>query len=117
MNPGNVFVAGEQKAKNFFHIMVDNNMYESTGGQKTCHMDWDFAEMARLAGYQTCFSCNGIAGFSEALRSVYGVNKGSVFFHLIVKEKTQDIADRISISLPEIRKRLYKILKGKDESP
>lgn len=53
MQMGSLATVGHYKPKNLFHIIFDNNSYESTGGQPTVSNSVAFDKIALAAGYKT----------------------------------------------------------------
>lgn len=51
MHLGILSTAGHYKPKNFYHIVLDNEAYETTGNQDTTSSTTDFGRMAKAAGY------------------------------------------------------------------
>jgi phosphonopyruvate decarboxylase len=53
MRLGNLATVGAYGPHNFYHLLLDNGMHESTGGQATVSASIDFAAMAMACGYRT----------------------------------------------------------------
>lgn len=51
MQMGSLATIGHYKPKNFYHIILDNNSYDSTGGQKTVSDNVNFEKVALSCGY------------------------------------------------------------------
>jgi len=52
MHLGSLPIIGARKPRGFLHILLNNGVYESVGGQKTVAFSFDFAEIARSFGYE-----------------------------------------------------------------
>lgn len=113
MCPNNIFVAGNLKVKNLVHIVIDNQMYESTGRQKTCSSSLDFSRMALIAGYTLCKRIEHIEEFKENLLEATRLQDGPVFFHIVVDTASAKIAERIPVSLVHIKNRMSAFLQAK----
>ncbi|OGZ33189.1 MAG: phosphonopyruvate decarboxylase [Candidatus Portnoybacteria bacterium RBG_13_40_8] len=53
MKMGTLATIGHFLPKNLFHIIFDNNTYDSTGGQKTVSNSADFSRIALACGYKS----------------------------------------------------------------
>jgi phosphonopyruvate decarboxylase len=53
MRMGNMATLGEYAGDNFFHLLLDNAVHESTGGQATVSSAVDFKAVARACGYRS----------------------------------------------------------------
>lgn len=51
MNLGSLVVVGAVRPVNFYHVVLDNESHESTGGQPTYSKNVDLAGIASLSGY------------------------------------------------------------------
>ena len=58
---------GHVQPKNFLHILVDNNAYESTGSQGTQSASVDFAAVAKACNYRAATTTKTLGQFKEAL--------------------------------------------------
>ena len=52
MNPGSIITIGSMAPPNLLHLVIDNGIYETTGGQKTITNDWNMVDFARKCGYK-----------------------------------------------------------------
>jgi thiamine pyrophosphate-dependent acetolactate synthase large subunit-like protein len=53
MDMGTLAQVGNLKPRNFLHVVLDNESYESTGNQPSISRDTDLARVAKAAGYPT----------------------------------------------------------------
>lgn len=67
---------------NLVHLLLDNGMYESTGGQATVSAGLSFAAIAAGAGYRTTFE-----GYDRTVidQTLAGSSKGPAFGHLHIE--------------------------------
>ncbi len=69
MRMGNMATVGVYGGDNFFHLLLDNHVHESTGGQATVSSVVDFQAVANACGYQSVSSvkknCREITGFLQ----------------------------------------------------
>lgn len=57
MNMGIITMIGHQKPKNFIHVVLDNGMHESTGGQRTVPLV-NVTDIALQVGYEYAIEIN-----------------------------------------------------------
>ncbi len=58
MRMGNMATVGAYGGDNFYHLLLDNHVHESTGGQATVSSAVDFQAVADACGYQSTFSAS-----------------------------------------------------------
>ena len=80
MRLGNFATIGSQQPKNYFHLLLDNESHESTGGQNTYSNAIDFAGIAFACGYKNIIRCNFI-------KSTFFDSTGPTFIHIKTKVK------------------------------
>ncbi len=79
MNLGVLATIGEQQPKNFYHFMLDNECYATTGGQpvpNAKNVSYDL--LARGAGYPRAFAFDNLEGFAIHIESMLA-QSGPVF--------------------------------------
>ncbi len=104
MNLGVLSTVGNMKPKNFVHICMDNELYESTGGQKTNSRSIKLEKVAEAAGYATVGKIDSLNQLDE-----FWDADGPVFI-LIKIEPGGGIADRVVHTPVEIRDRIINSL-------
>jgi phosphonopyruvate decarboxylase len=62
---------GAQAPQNLLHVILDNGVHDSTGGQQTVSSSIDFAEVAAACGYAQAAVCDDLSGFEEALNAAF----------------------------------------------
>lgn len=67
MKLGNWATIGAERPENLVHVLLDNGVHDSTGGQPTASGSVDFAALALAAGYRGATRCDDAAGLNEAL--------------------------------------------------
>ena len=81
MRLGNMALVGQMGAGNLVHILLDNGVHDSTGGQKTFSEATDFCSIAQACGYQNIFEVDTIADFEYAIDAIIsGMKPGFVRF-------------------------------------
>jgi len=69
MKMGNLATIGAHAPANLVHIVLDNGVHDSTGGQPTVSGRVDFADLAIACNYRTAADCDDVAGFARSLRA------------------------------------------------
>jgi thiamine pyrophosphate-dependent acetolactate synthase large subunit-like protein len=90
MSLGQLPTIAEQAPANFYHFVLDNEVYATTGGQpvpgaKTV----DYAGLARASGYPRAHSFNALDDFSRELPAIMGAG-GPVFIALKVQPEVEN---------------------------
>lgn len=84
MHLGSMAIAAQKKPDNLIHIILNNGVHESVGGQKSIGQDIDFTSFARSIGYVTTDSrITTKNDLQNALRSLYRI-KGAKFIDVRV---------------------------------
>jgi len=92
MSLGILMTIAEQKPDNFYHFMLDNECYATTGGQPVPNAkNVRYDQIALGAGYPRAFAFNELDGFSKALPEILG-GKGPVFAAIKVKPEVENEA-------------------------
>lgn len=85
MHMGGLAIIGNQKPKNFRHILINNGAHDSVGGQETVGFKIDTLAIAKACGYAECYTCSSgeeLIGLSEKIKNV----EGPVFLEIKVKK-------------------------------
>jgi sulfopyruvate decarboxylase subunit alpha len=79
MSLGMLVTIAEQQPANFYHFLIDNGCYATTGGQPVPNAEnTDYDVIARGAGYPRAFAFRELEKFSAALPDILG-KPGPVF--------------------------------------
>lgn len=108
MSLGNLPLVGSLKSTNFYHIVLDNESYESTGGQPTITQKIDLSEIASAAGYEQVTKVKKLNELPAATKQFFG-QKGPAFL-LVKVELGGETGGRVSLSPHEIKDRLRRTL-------
>ncbi len=105
MNLGNFPLAGFLQLKNYYHIIFDNQVYSSTGGQKTITSDINLADIAKSSGY---VSVNTISELSELERYFQNIisNNGPICVQINVESGNIKGIARVSHTPEKIKDQL-----------
>jgi phosphonopyruvate decarboxylase len=106
MRMGNLATIGAYGGKNFRHLLLDNGVHESTGGQSTVSTAVSFAGVARACGY--CEA--GEALKRRELESFLQTQNGPSLLHLKTKRGVPEDLPRPDVSPREVKQRLMRHL-------
>ncbi len=106
MKMGNLATIGAQAPRNLVHIVLDNGVHDSTGGQATVSAGVDFARIALACGYASAAAVDDVAGFGEALGPVFA-SDGPHLIHLRIQPGSLKELGRPTVS-PEAVARRFK---------
>jgi phosphonopyruvate decarboxylase len=83
-------VAGKQPA-NFYHFLLDNGCYATTGGQPVPNADnIDYAGLARAAGYASAHSFEDLEDFVTSVEGIMG-ETGPVFVAIKIVPEVENL--------------------------
>ena len=107
MRLGALTTIGYQRPANLVHILLDNTMHESTGGQGTVSHSIDFCALAAACGYQRILR----VATADALRqALHPAGAGLCFVHAKIKPGTPNDLPRPAIAPPEVAARFEAFL-------
>ncbi|MHA1538291.1 MAG: phosphonopyruvate decarboxylase [Alphaproteobacteria bacterium] len=109
MHLGNLATIGARGPENLTHIVLDNEVHDSTGGQATVSASADFARAALACGYQAAWKCDDLPGFERALKAAFA-GPGPGLIHLRIAPGSMDNLGRPTVKPPEIAARFKAFL-------
>ncbi|PKB72476.1 MAG: hypothetical protein BZY87_00025 [SAR202 cluster bacterium Io17-Chloro-G6] len=96
MNMGVLATVAGKKPKNFFHFLMDNECYATTGGQPVPNAtEINYAGMAKEAGYAATFEFDNLEEFTNSIEQIMK-EEGPVFvaMKMIPKIENEPIGRR-----------------------
>ncbi len=111
MKLGAFATIGAQGPENLVHLVLDNGVHDSTGGQATVSANVDFARVALACGYRRATACDTIEGLARALSESLAA-PGPALVHLRIAPGSIEKLGRPTISLPEVARRFRAFLAG-----
>lgn len=106
MRLGNMATVGAYAGNNYYHLLLDNHVHESTGGQGTVSSTVNFPAVAAACGYQsisqTPAGSLGIGNFLQA--------KAPAFKHLETRQGVPEGLPRPSVKPASVARRLMQHL-------
>ena len=106
MRMGNFATIGTYASNNFIHILLDNEVHDSTGGQSTVSKNINFAMIAKACGYSMTLSGNKM----ELIDELFSLNKneGPTFGHLKICSGTIENLPRPNVKPNEVLRRMMR---------
>jgi phosphonopyruvate decarboxylase len=114
MKLGNLATIGAQAPANLVHVVLDNGVHDSTGGQATVSATVDFAAVAMACGYAGAAACDDLAGLEAALRAALAA-PGPHLVHLRIAPGSLAKLGRPTVGPAEVARRFRDFLRA--ESP
>lgn len=108
METGTIILAGSRCVSNFCHIVLDNELNLSSGGQESFSRQWLLADLADAAGYRQSFRCESLSSFAAAIHDSQSGDNGPSFILVKISEGSTPMAParRVDAGLPEVALRL-----------
>lgn len=111
MKLGNMATIGATAPGNLIHVVLDNGVHDSTGGQETVSPFVDFAAIAAACSYRTATRCDDLAGYERALSDALKV-PGPHLIHMRIRPGSLDKLGRPTVKPPEVALRFKAFLAG-----
>ncbi len=114
MHLGSFSTTGLMKPSNFFHIVLNNGVHESVGGQKSAGFNIDLTEIAKHCGYVTIEkSVKTIEEINTAIKTLKN-SDGPAFMEIIIRKGIRKDMPPLRFDLLNSKKELMCNLKGKN---
>ena len=108
MRMGNFATAGIYADTNFHHIVLDNEVHDSTGAQATVSSGISFADIAAACGYGVAIDGDSTAVIDKLLTDDFDRIDGPRFAHVKIRSGTDGELPRPAITPPEVVRRLMR---------
>jgi len=109
MKLGSMATIGAYQPPWLLHILLDNGVHDSTGGQATVSASVDFAGVALACGYANAFSCDSLAGFADAFAQAVR-QAGPILLHVRIRPGSLEKLGRPTIAPHEVAQRFRQFL-------
>jgi phosphonopyruvate decarboxylase len=106
MRLGAFATVGAYGPSNLWHLLLDNGVHDSTGGQATVSPRVSFAQIAAACGYASSFETHDLARISSWL--VERPIEGARFARLFIRSGTPADLPRPSVTPVEVKTRLMR---------
>jgi len=114
MKLGTLATIGAYAPRNLVHVILDNGMHDSTGGQATVSPLIDFVDAALACGYARGWSCDSLDGFDRAFRESLDSAGGPALIHIRIKPGSLEKLGRPTVPPHEVARR-FKAFLAEDE--
>jgi phosphonopyruvate decarboxylase len=104
MRMGAFASAGAYGPNNLWHLLLDNGVHDSTGGQATVSSNVSFAEVAAACGYASSLETDTLQSVAEWLRAT--PTDGPRFARLLIRVATPGDLPRPTITPVQVKVRL-----------
>jgi len=108
MRLGALATVGAYGPSNLRHLLLDNGVHDSTGGQATVSPSVSFAEVAAACGYAAALETDDSASLADWLRSPPA--SGPSFARVLIRAGTSSGLPRPAMSPVEVKRRLLQHL-------
>lgn len=109
MKMGTTATIGAYAPENLVHVVLDNGVHDSTGGQPTVSPCVDFAAVALACGYARAYACDGDEGFRAAVREAL-TTPGPHLIHMRIRPGSLDKLGRPTVKPHEVAARFKAFL-------
>jgi phosphonopyruvate decarboxylase len=109
MKLGNLATIGARRPRNLVHLLLDNGVHDSTGGQPTVSAGVGFAAIAAACGYARAFTVDNVAGATMALSEAFH-GEGPTFIHARIEPGSISPLGRPTITPAEVADRFRSFL-------
>ena len=110
MKMGNFTTIGANQPSNLIHILLDNNVHDSTGQQLTNASTVDFTSVAINCGYKISYLVNNLFSFEKSLKESLK-KKGPIFINVRIKPGSISNLGRPTINPEKVARRFQNFLK------
>ena len=111
MKLGSLATIGARQPANLLHVLLDNGVHDSTGGQATVSANVDFAAVALACGYRAAWSVDDAEGFAQALQAALDT-AGPVLVHARILPGSMKTLGRPTVAPHEVAQRFRSFLKA-----
>jgi phosphonopyruvate decarboxylase len=109
MKLGTFATVGAYAPTNLVHVVLDNGVHDSTGGQATVSASVNFAAVALACGYAYAARCWGLGGFETAWRAALAAD-GPALIHLKIAPGSMAALGRPTIAPDQAARRFRDFL-------
>ena len=111
MKMGNLTTIGNNQPNNLIHILLDNNVHDSTGQQLTNASTVDFGSIAISCGYKIAYCVDDISGFNRSINESVK-KKGPIFIDVKINPGSIKKLGRPTIEPNNVARRFQNFLKS-----
>ena len=112
MKLGTLATIGAHAPGNLIHVLLDNGVHDSTGGQATVSPNVDFAAVAQACGYPRAYRCDTESGFAQALEAALTDGSRPALIHALIAPGSVAELGRPTVSPREVARRFRSFIVG-----
>ena len=112
MKLGTMATIGAYAPANLIHVLLDNGVHDSTGGQATVSPNVDFAAVAQACGYPRAYRCDTEAGFARALEVALADGSRPALIHALIAPGSLAKLGRPTVSPRDVARRFRSFIMG-----
>ena len=112
MKLGTLATIGAHAPGNLIHVLLDNGVHDSTGGQATVSPNVDFAAVAQACGYPRAYRCDTEAGFVQALEAVLTDGPRPALIYALIAPGSVAELGRPTVSPRDVARRFRSFIIG-----
>ena len=109
MKLGSLATIGAHAPERLIHVILDNGVHDSTGGQATVSASVDFAGIALACGYRSAAACASLDGFEAAFHAALATG-GPALIHARIAPGSMEKLGRPTVRPPEVARRFRAFL-------
>jgi phosphonopyruvate decarboxylase len=111
MRMGNLATNGSYSPNNLLHILLDNQMHDSTGGQQTVSQSVNFVDAASACGYAASIYVHSLTELEEEIKR-WKEQKQLTFLYMKIAGGSKEGLSRPKQKPYEVKERLQGFLNG-----
>jgi phosphonopyruvate decarboxylase len=109
MRTGTMATVGAYQPGNLIHILLDNEVHDSTGGQRTVSDGVSFSTVATGFGYRRTFAADTLDALVDFLKTTF---EEPVFIHFKIKKGAMTNLGRPSVTPVQVKERFFRYLQN-----
>ena len=115
MKMGTIATIGYYKAEQFIHIILDNEAYESTGGQRSVSPTVDFCYVTAACGYKKCYR---VDTHNDLIHAIHAIEEkpGPSLIHVKVSSGSDSSLGRPALKPFQVKERFMTFLAAGDNN-
>ncbi|WP_289054455.1 phosphonopyruvate decarboxylase [Carboxylicivirga marina] len=110
MRMGNLATNASYATSNFMHLLIDNHMHDSTGGQATVSKSIDFVQVAANVGFQRSIFVHSLDELEQEIAN-WKTNPTPTFVCINASPGTKENLGRPKVKPFEVKERLINFLR------
>jgi len=109
MRMGSLSTNGYYQPENMLHILLDNQVHDSTGGQNTVSHNVNFVNIAADCGYEKSYYIHNLHELEVCIQE-WKMTKGLTFIYLKISKGSKQNLGRPKVTPSEVKTRLQKFI-------